>query len=112
MGDPEPIPADLREAFDQAVEALIAWESGDEPIISVHGRPTLISVMASLVETYKDVMPGKIFWRLLRHANGSPARRAQAVRLSKGDNYETGARCLLEWIEDNESVFGPPKQDH
>jgi hypothetical protein len=31
MGNPEPIPADLREAFDHAVDALIAWESGDEP---------------------------------------------------------------------------------
>src|SRR5258708_6016898 len=37
----EPIPADLREAFDQAVVALIAWDSGQEPTVSVHGKPTL-----------------------------------------------------------------------
>jgi hypothetical protein len=55
VGDTEPISADLREAFDQAVNALIAWDGvGEEPTVSVHGRPTRISVIASLIETYKD----------------------------------------------------------
>jgi hypothetical protein len=112
VGDPEPLPADLREAFDQAVDALIAWESGTEPTVSIHDRPTLISIIASLVETYKDPMPPKLYWRLVRHAHRSPERRAQAARLSKVGSYEIGARCLLEWVEDNESKFGPPKQDH
>jgi hypothetical protein len=110
VGDSEPIPADLREAFDQAVSALIASDgSGEEPMVSVHDRPTLISVIASLVETYKDVMPGTVYWRLVRHAHRSPERRAQAAKLSKDGSYETGARCLLEWVEDNESKFGSPR---
>ena len=59
-----PIPADLSEAFDQAVVALIAWDSGEEPTVNVHGKPTLISAVASLVETYKDTMPTKLYWCL------------------------------------------------
>jgi hypothetical protein len=46
----EQISADLSEAFGQAVTALIAWEDGgEEPTVLVHGRPTLISAIASLV---------------------------------------------------------------
>ena len=108
LGDPEPIPADLRDAFDRAVDALIAWDSGAEPTVNVHGRATLISAIASLVETYKDVMPPKLYWRLFRHANYFPNRRAQAAKLSANGSYETGARCLLEWVEENEINFGSP----
>ena len=102
----EPIPADLREAFDQAVVALIAWDSGQEPTVSVHGKPTLISAVASLVETYQDTMPTELFWRLAHHANRSAERRAQAAKLSKDSSYSTGAWCLLNWVQDNESKFG------
>jgi hypothetical protein len=49
-----PIPADLSEAFDQAVKELIAWDGGgDEPSVNVGGRPMLISTIAGLVETRK-----------------------------------------------------------
>jgi hypothetical protein len=53
----EQISPDLSEAFGQAVTALIAWEDGGEPSVLVHGRPTLISAIASLVGTYKDTIP-------------------------------------------------------
>ena len=44
-----PIPADLSEAFEQAVKELIAWDgSGDEPSVNFDGRPTLISAIAGL----------------------------------------------------------------
>jgi hypothetical protein len=70
VGDTEPISADLREAFDHAVNALIAWDGfGDEPTVSVHGRITRISVIASLVETYKDTMPTSLYWRLVNYAH-------------------------------------------
>jgi delta 1-pyrroline-5-carboxylate dehydrogenase len=73
----ERIPADLSEAFDQAVNAVIAWDSaGEEPTVAVYGRPVLVSVIASLCETYKDVMPTKLYWRVVRHANRSLERRA------------------------------------
>jgi hypothetical protein len=66
VGDPEPIPADLREAFDHAVDALIAWESGDEPTITVHGRPTLISVSPVSLKRTKTCCRGRF------HANACP----------------------------------------
>jgi hypothetical protein len=47
----EQISADLSEAFGQAVSALIAWKDGEEPTVNVHGRPTPITAIASLVET-------------------------------------------------------------
>jgi hypothetical protein len=103
----EPIPADLSEAFDHAVSAHIAWDGrGEEPTVIVHGKPTLISAVASLAEAYKDTMPTKLYWRMVHYANRSAERRSQAARLSKDSSYESGARCLLSWVEDNESKFG------
>ncbi len=49
-----------------------------------------------------------MYWRLFRHANYSPNRRAQAAKLSANGSYETGARCLLEWVEENEINFESP----
>jgi hypothetical protein len=103
---PEPIPADISEAFDQAVLALIVWNDGEEPTVIVHGKPTLISAVASLAEAYKDTMPTKLYWRMVHYANRSAERRSQAARLSKDSSYGSGARCLLAWVEDNESKFG------
>ena len=35
------IPADIRDAFDQAVNEIIAWDgSGEEPTVSFDGKPT------------------------------------------------------------------------
>jgi hypothetical protein len=101
----EQMPVDLSEAFGQAVSALIAWEDGGEPTVNVHGRPTPISAIASLVGTYKCTMPAKLYWPLVRHANRSPQRRIEAFKLAEDSSYETGARCLLQWIRNNESKF-------
>jgi hypothetical protein len=108
VGDTEPISADLREAFDQAVNALIAWDGvGEEPTVSVHGRLTRISVVASLVETYKDTMPTSLYWRLVNYAHRYPKRRPEAAKLTADSSYETGAGCLLRWVEDAESSQSP-----
>jgi hypothetical protein len=101
----EQMPVDLTEAFGQAVSTLIAWKDGEEPTVNVHGRPTPISAIASLVETYKGTMPAKLYWPLVRHANRSPERRTEAFKLAEDSSYETGARCLLQWIRNNESKF-------
>jgi hypothetical protein len=101
----EQISADLSEAFGQAVNALIAWADGEEPTVNVHGRQTPISAIASLAETYKGTMPAKLYWPLVRHANRSPERRTEAFKLAEDSSYETGARCLLQWIRNNESKF-------
>jgi hypothetical protein len=96
------IPQDVREAFDLAVKSLFAWSAigGDEPTIVVHGSPTLISNVATLAKTYKDMMPADLYWRMVHHANRSPRRRLQASKLSHGSSYATGAKCLLEWVQD------------
>jgi hypothetical protein len=57
------------------------------------------------VETYKGTMPAKLYWSLVRHANCSPERRTEAFKLTEDSAYETGARCLLQWIRNNESKF-------
>jgi hypothetical protein len=95
----DPIPADLAQAFDEAVSAFVDWKGGDEPTVNVHGKPTPISAIANLCETYKDTMPTKLYWRMVHHANTSPDRRPQAVALSKDSTYGTGAWCLLQWIQ-------------
>jgi hypothetical protein len=88
------------------VSALIAWEDGgEEPTVLVHGRPTLISAIAGLVGTYQDTMPAELCWPLVRHANCSSERRPEAFKLAENGSYETGARCLLQWIQNNESKF-------
>jgi hypothetical protein len=95
------IPANIRDAFDQAVNELIAWDrSGEEPTVSIDGKPTPISTIAHLAETYKDTMPTSLFWRLVNYANRSRERKAAAVELSKDSSYATGAWCLLQWIGD------------
>ena len=56
-----PIPADLSEAFDQAVKELVAWDGGgNQPSVNFGGRPTLISAVAGLAETHNDTMPTSI----------------------------------------------------
>jgi hypothetical protein len=99
------IPQDVREAFEQAAKAFYAWDSsgGDEPTVLVDGSPMLISMVATLADTYKDVMPADLYWRMVHHANCSPRRRVQAAKLSHDSSYATGAKCLLEWVRDKES---------
>jgi hypothetical protein len=95
------IPADIRDAFDQAVNEIIAWDrSGEEPTVSFDGKPTPISTIARLAETCKDTMTTSVFWRLVNYANRSRERKAAAVELSRDSSYATGAWCLLQWIGD------------
>jgi hypothetical protein len=99
------IPEDVQEAFARAAKAPFDWNSigGDEPTVVVHGRPTLISIIAALAETYEDMMPADLYWPMVHHANCSPRRRLQASKLSHDSSYATGAKCLLEWVRDKES---------
>jgi hypothetical protein len=99
------IPEDVQEAFARAAKAFFDWSGmgGDEPTIVVHGSPTLISIVATLAECYKDLMPADLYWRMVHHANCSPRRRLQASKLSHDSSYATGAVCLLEWVRDKES---------
>ena len=100
----DPIPEDVQEALELAVKALFAWDAigGDEPTIVVRGSPTLISNVAIFAKTYKDLMPADLYWRMVHHANRSPRRRLQASKLSHDSSYATGAKCLLEWVQDKQ----------
>ena len=100
----DPIPEDVREAFDLAAKSLLAWSTtgGDEPTVVVHGTPTLISAIATLAKPYNDIMPTDLYWRMVHHANCSPRRRPQASKLSHDSSYATGAKCLLEWVHDKQ----------
>jgi hypothetical protein len=108
MVDPisDPIPADVSEAFDQAVSELIAWDGGDEPSVSVSGRPAPISAIARLAGLYNDTMPTSLFWRMVNYANRSGERKATAEALSRDSTYATGAECLLRWIRNSQDRFG------
>jgi len=106
-----PIPADLSEAFDQAVKELIAWDGGgDEPSVNVGGRPTLISAIARLAETHKDTMPASLFWRMVGYAT-RPDHMLGASELSKDSSYATGAWCLLRWVQNIKEQFGKLQSD-
>jgi hypothetical protein len=94
-----PVPADVSEAFDQAVTELMAWDgSGNEPSVDVGGRPTLISAIARLAETHHDTMPASLFWRMVGYAN-RPEHILGGRELSNDSSYPTGAWCLLQWVE-------------
>jgi hypothetical protein len=101
-GKDDPIPEEVREAFDLAAKSLFAWSAigGEEPTVVVHGSPMLISMVATLADTYKEMMPAELYWRMVHHANCSPRRRLQAAKLSHDSSYASGAKCLLEWVQD------------
>jgi len=105
------IPADVSEAFDRAINELIAWDGGEEPSVSVSGRPAPISAVAELAGLYKDTMPIDLFWRMVNYANRSRERKATAEALGKDSSYATGADCLLRWVQDSRGRFEDRQAD-
>ena len=102
------IPADVRDAFEEAISVLIDWDSrgGAEPTVSLDDKPVPISKIAGLAEAFKDPMPSSVFWRMAAYANSFVTeRRTEAVKLTKDGSFETGARCLLKWVRDNKKRF-------
>jgi hypothetical protein len=60
----------IREAFDEAVSAYIAWDRhGTEPTVIYNNVPIPISTIAGLAEVIKDPMPASVFWRMVSYAN-------------------------------------------
>ena len=110
------IPEDVREAFERAAKALFAWDSigGDEPTVIVHGSPTLISMVATLADTYKEMMPADLYWRMVHHANCSPRRRVQASKLSHDSSYATEQNVCWNGCEtrDPSPKCTRPQGDH
>ena len=60
---------DIRDAFDEAVSAFIAWDRhGAEPTVIFNNVPIPISTIAGLAEVIKDPMPASVFWRMVSYA--------------------------------------------
>jgi hypothetical protein len=68
----EPIPADLAEAFANAVLRFDDWRGEPEAdlVVSCRGQPTHISAVADLVGNFTDALPDPVF-RILLGANAS-----------------------------------------
>jgi hypothetical protein len=109
MSDPSDrqIPADIREAFDLAVSALAHWDRGDkEPSMTFNGGPCPISTVFGLAGSFKESMPANTVVFLHEYASRSLVREEQDVELEEDPSYETGTRCLLQWVKDNTARFG------
>jgi hypothetical protein len=110
MADPKaPALPDVRDAFDEAVSAFIAWNrhGGAEPTVSFNHVPVPIGRIAALAEAIKDPMPTSVFWRMVSYANRFVDEcRTEAVELSRDGSFETGARCLRKWVQDSKKRFG------
>ena len=80
------------------------WSSvgGNEPHHRRSWQPDAHQLVATLAESYKDTMPTDLYWRLVHHANCSPRRRLQASKLNHDSSHSTGAKCLLEWVQDKD----------
>jgi len=103
-----PVLTNIRDAFDEAVSAFIAWDrQGAEPHVIFNNVPIPISTIAGLVEVIKDPMPASVFWRMVSYANRFvDEHRAEAAELSRDGSFETGARCLRKWVQDSKKRNG------
>src|ERR1700724_4761033 len=96
---PKSIPTDIRDAFDEALEALAGWpRNAPEPVVSLNGKQTPIETVFRLVEGFSEPAPEDIcdaaftlasVFRSGREATG------HACRGPKEENYASGAACLL-----------------
>src|SRR3974377_705680 len=103
-----PVLSNIRDAFDEAVSAFIAWDRrGTEPTVIFNNVPIPISTIAGLAEGIKDPMPANVFWRVVSYGNRFvDEHRAEAAELSRDGSFETGARCLRKWVQDSKKRFG------
>jgi hypothetical protein len=68
---PNPIPRELRDAFNAAIAAYLIWCRGDpEPEVGLDQKPYPISAICGLVTKFSDSMPEEL-WHVLTSAPGS-----------------------------------------
>jgi hypothetical protein len=95
------IPADVKDAFGEALILLVQWQGGaEEPVVSLDGKTFRISLVFDLVlgRKFKDQMPPSMVELLVTYASKDRARRPQSEQLQLLPTYEIGARCLLKWV--------------
>jgi hypothetical protein len=94
------IPADVADAFGEALVLLVQWEGGaDEPAGILDGRTLKISAIFELVaaRAFRDHVPPSMLELLHAYAARSPERRKEIAVLALQPTYECVARCSLTW---------------
>jgi hypothetical protein len=95
------IPADVADAFGEALVLLVQWQGGaDEPVATLDGRSTPISKTFEMVASraFRDEVPGSMLELLQTYAGRDPERQKEIAALALVPTYETAARCLLIWV--------------
>jgi hypothetical protein len=98
---PTPIPANVCDAFGEALVLLVQWQGGaDEPVAILDGKTMPISMIFELVagRAFRDEMPPSMLELLRTYAGRDPERQKEIAALALVPTYETAARCLLTWV--------------
>ena len=97
----DPIPRDLAEAFDNAVELYDIWRWGPsqpERKVSCNGQDFSMTAVCGLVDQFTDRLPDRVFLKLRSYMHDYPHGKLIAD-LEADQSYATGARCLRRMIE-------------
>jgi hypothetical protein len=101
---PEPIPRELREAFDRALSLYSHWSPAlAEPKISAGRKLCTISEVCDLVADYNDPLPLGIFNTLFHQMHMGHERLKE--KLGVDASYSIGGYCLLKLIEGRKSEY-------
>jgi hypothetical protein len=101
---PNPIPADLSEAFHEATWLYDDWSPALPELEASVGRKSFsMSAICSFLDTFTDRLPNRILDRLFLYMHAQ--HRELKERLGKSPTYSTGAYCLLKLIEDRKAEY-------
>jgi hypothetical protein len=112
----ENIPANLREAFQDAMVAFHDWDrGGPEPKRFVGSSYLKISAVCNLVWSFTDTMPDDDYDKLCRLA--SNIRRGQMTEafwenppaMPESRSYASGAKCLKSLIDCRDAWYKRPR---
>jgi hypothetical protein len=95
------IPADVADAFGEALVLLVQWQGGaDEPVALLDGKTLPISTIFELVagRAFREEVPRSMLSLLQTYAARDPERKKEIAPLALRPTYETAARCLLTWV--------------
>jgi hypothetical protein len=96
-----PIPADVADAFGEALVLLVQWQGGeDEPVAVLDGKTMPISTIFEFVagRAFRDEVPRSMLKLLRTYAANDSERKKEIAALVLLPTYETAARCLLTWV--------------
>jgi hypothetical protein len=99
MTNVDPIPRDLREAFQEAVDSLPEWwEDGglDEPAVRCGRGMSPISAVFGQVAQFKDQLPSDLLDFILRTIHGETE---ESLEIRRYGTYGVAGQCLRRLIE-------------